>query len=151
MPKANPDQYLQKIGNTYYARVRVPRTLEKVVGQSHLRRSLKTGSRPEANLLKHAAVGQMKTELARLRKSPSVALDKGISFEQARMLREQLMAAEKQEDEIQYLATQDAAVEIAEQIERLYGTDKSKRWYRAATITTDTLRLWQCCSVGQRS
>ena len=38
--RGNPDQFLQKVGGTYYARVRVPRTLEKYTGQTHIRRTL---------------------------------------------------------------------------------------------------------------
>ena len=33
--RGNPDQYLQKVGGTYYARVRA-RTLEKYTGQTHI-------------------------------------------------------------------------------------------------------------------
>lgn len=84
--RGNPDQYLQRVGGTYYARVRVPRTLEKYTGQTHIRRSLGTGDRADANRRKHAVVGTIKAEL-----------------------------------------------------ERLYGADKAKRWFKAATTTTDTL------------
>lgn len=68
----NPDQYLQRVGGTYYARVRVPRTLEKYVGQTHLRKSLGTGDKPTANRLKHAVVGSLKAELAQLRRDPAM-------------------------------------------------------------------------------
>ena len=68
---SNADQYLMRIGNTYYAQVRVPRTLEAVVGQRTLRRSLKTSSRAEANLRKHAMVARLKAELASLKANPS--------------------------------------------------------------------------------
>lgn len=54
--RSNQDQYLHKVGGTYYARVRVPRTLEKYTGQTHIRRTLETGDRAEANRRKHAVV-----------------------------------------------------------------------------------------------
>lgn len=88
--RGNPDQYLQRVGNTYYARVRVPRTLEKLVGQTHIRRSLKTSSRADANLRKHAAVSEMKAELAELRKAPPGQGEVGFTFAEARAVRVQL-------------------------------------------------------------
>ena len=60
---SNPNQYLQKVGHTWYARVRVPRSLEKRLKTTHLRRSLKTGDLVEANKRKHAVVAAMKDEL----------------------------------------------------------------------------------------
>ncbi|HYW57971.1 MAG TPA: DUF6538 domain-containing protein [Polaromonas sp.] len=138
--RGNPDQYLQKVGGTYYARVRVPRTLEKYLGQTHIRRTLKTGEKAEANRRKHAVVGRIKGELARLRLSPNKADERGISFAEAKQWRESLLAAETEGDENLHGTIQDLVIDKAEQLERLYGTDKAKRWYKAATATTDTLR-----------
>lgn len=135
---SNPDQYLQKINNTYYARVRVPRTLEAVLGQTHIRRSLKTSSRAEANIRKHSVVGSMKAELAELRKNPTDANPR-LSFEAARLLRDQLIGAREREDEIEELAVMDAAEDSAIQVERLFGSERAQKFYRAATTTTDTL------------
>lgn len=138
--RGNPDQYLQKVGGTYYARVRVPRTLEKYTGQTHIRRTLETGDKPEANRRKHAVVGKIKAELERLRKAPAEPLGRGISFAEARLWREDLKAAEADDDEgVRHDAIHDAAINKAEELERLYGTDKAKRWFKAATTTTDTL------------
>lgn len=138
--RANPDQYLQRVGNTYYARVRVPRTLEKFVGQTHIRRSLKTGSRAEANLVKHAAVAEMKGELAELRKSPPRPDGAGLTFADARAIREQLdrlrLAGEYEEAG----TLESVAVDRAERLEALYGHDKALEWYRKATATGDTLK-----------
>jgi hypothetical protein len=136
--RSTSDQYLQKIGNTYYARVRVPRTLEAHLG-THVRKSLKTTSRTEANIRKHAVVGTIKAELAQYRKAPDGIPKHAFSFEQARMIRDQLLSAKEGENEIEELAVVDAAVEQAETIERLYGPERAHRWYRAATTTTDTL------------
>jgi integrase len=135
---SNPDQYLQRVGNTYYARVRVPRTLEKAIGQTHLRRSLHTSSRVEANLKKHAVVGEMKAQLVSLQKDPAGGQFR-FSFEAARIHRDQLVAAKDRDDDREELVLIDAAVDGAEQIERLYGSERANRWYRAATTTTDTL------------
>ncbi|MHB1199532.1 MAG: DUF6538 domain-containing protein [Polaromonas sp.] len=135
--RGNPDQYLQKVGGTYYARVRVPRTLEKYLGQSHIRRTLRTGERAEANRRKHAVVGRIKSELARLRLSPSKPDERGISFAEAKQWRESLLAAENDSDENLHSTIQDLVIDKAGQLEQLYGMDKAKRWYKAATATTD--------------
>jgi integrase len=138
--RGNPDQYLQKVGGTYYARVRVPRTLEKYLRQTHIRRTLETGDRAEANSRKHAVVGRLKAELDRLRKAPTEALGRGISFADAKLWREDLRAAEAADDEgVLHHEIHDAAINKAEELERLYGTDKAKRWFRAATTTSATL------------
>jgi integrase len=137
----NPDQYLQKVGGTYYARVRVPRTLEKYTHQTHIRKSLETGDRAQANLRKHAVVGQIKAELARLRKNPKEKPDRGISFAQAKEWREELITAQKLDDDGERAhIIQGLVVDKAEEVERLYGTEKASRWYKAATTTTDTLK-----------
>ena len=137
--RGNPDQYLQKVGGTYYARVRVPRTLEKYVGQTHLRRSLETGDRSEANRRKHAVVGKLKAELEKLRKAPDSSKERGITFADAKEWREELSALEATGDEYTHTELSMAATDKAEEIERLFGHDKAKRWYRAATTTTETL------------
>ena len=134
------DQYLQRVGGVYYARVRVPRSLEKYTGQTHIRRTLETGDRTEANRRKHAVVARIKGELERLRKAPTKPEERGISFAEAKLWREELIAAESIDDEgTQYTTVLGAAIDKAEQMERLYGTDKASRWYKAATTTTDTL------------
>jgi site-specific recombinase XerD len=139
--RSNPDQYLQKVGNTYYARVRVPRTLEKFVGQSHVRRSLQTGSRAEANLKKHAAVSIIKAELAELRKAPPQ--EGSLSFAEARAIREQLEQLRAADDYEQAATIESVAVDRAEALEALYGHEKALQWYRKATTTGETLKELQ--------
>ena len=140
--RGNPDQYLQRIGDTYYARVRVPRTLEKVIGQSHLRRSLKTNSRAEANLRKHAMVARLKTELASIRSRPSPAKFDG-SMEQAQAIREELVRLYADLDEDTAFEVEQVAVEHAKRLETLHGPAKATRWFKAATTTEDTLKTLQ--------
>lgn len=138
--KGNPDQYLQKVGGTYYARVRVPRTLEQYTGQTHIRRTLGTGDRAEANRQKHAIVGRIKGELEALRRSPRKPEERGISFAEAKTWRDELRVAEEVNDEGErHDAIHDAVIDKAEELERLYGTDKAKRWFKAATTTSETL------------
>lgn len=138
-PRGNPDQYLQKIGGTYYARVRVPRTLETLVRQTHLRRSLKTGDRAEANRRKHAVVGELKNQLEKLRKPPGEAAGSGMSFADAKGWRDGFKELEAARDDYNFQEMALLATSKAEEIEALFGIERAKRWYRAATVTTETL------------
>lgn len=140
--RGNPDQYLRKIGNTYYARVRVPRTLERIIKQTHLQRSLKTSSRSEANLRKHAVVAELKAELAAFRTNPP-AEDSPFSFADARAIREQLERLRAEGDDEQVLTMELATSDFAEQVERLHGTERAIRWHRAATAVGETLAQLQ--------
>jgi integrase len=137
------DTYLHRptgSAGTWYARVTVPRSLVKYVGQTHIRRSLHTTSKAEANLRKHAVVGKIKAELERLRKSPNPAHDPGISFEDAKVWREELTAAAERDDRGEHHeVVHDLIINKAEELERLYGTDKARRWFKAATTAGDTL------------
>lgn len=137
--RGNPDQYLQKIGNTYYARVKVPRTLQHIVRQTHLRRSLQTGSRVEANLRKHKVVSDIKATLAAYRTNPPT---EGIpySFDEARAFREhiehiRLQGKDDEADNLQLVAS-----DHADRIEELHGPERAGRWYRIATATGENLK-----------
>ncbi len=136
------DQYLQKVGGTYYARVTVPRTLRHFVGQTHLRRSLKTGDRAEANRRKLPVVVQLKAALEALRKSPPLqdpASSSVLSYADATKFREALKVAEDQGDEENRFIVQGLAEDRAEAIASLFGHEKATKWHRAATVTTETL------------
>jgi len=114
--------------------------LEKYTGQTHIRRSLGTSSRSEANLKKHAVVARIKLELAELRRKPNPAGQPGLSFADARAIREQLGQLEQQGDREMVSTVEQVAVDHAEQLERLYGPEKARRWYRTATSTDETLK-----------
>lgn len=137
--RSSPDQYLQRVGGTYYARVRVPRTLEKYVGQTHLRKSLGTGDRATANRLKHSVVGSIKAELAQLRSNPTERASHGISFTDALQWKASLKAAEQADDDRQAAVIRDLIHDKAGEHERLHGTAKAVKWHRAAITTSDTL------------
>lgn len=136
---SNPDQYLQRVGGTWYARVRVPRTLEKYVGQSHLRRTLGTGDKATANRLKHAIVGRIKGELAHMRTNSAGHSTKGIALSHALNWRESLRAAEAAGDDEQAYTIRGVLEEKASELERLHGIENAHRWHRTASITSDTL------------
>lgn len=137
--RGNPDQYLQQVGGTYYARVRVPRTLEKYTGQTHIRRSLGTSSRAEANLKKHAMVARIKAELAALRKDPPKPGAPGLSFADAKAIRAQILTMEAKGGHEAASTMEQVALDHAEALERLVGHDKARKWYRAATSDNATL------------
>lgn len=132
---------------TWYARVRVPPSLCKYVGQTHILQSLKTTDKATANLRKHEVVGKIKGELERLRKTPErlrkapeKAKAHGISFAEARAWREELIAAEGRDDGGDlHGVILELATRKAEELERLYDTNKASRWFKAATTTADTL------------
>lgn len=141
--RGNPDQYLQKVGDTYYARVRVPRTLEKLVGQSHLRRTLGTGSKSEANQRKHKVVADLKGELASLRKAPPQPGAPGLTLADAKAFREQLQElrqSHREEDEEHASTLEQVASDMADKVEALHGTARAVKWFRSATATDDSLR-----------
>lgn len=137
--RGNPDQYLQKVGGTYYARVRVPRTLEKQLRQTHIRKSLQTGDRAEANRRKRTVVARIQDELKRLREAPKALEDRGISFADALEWREEARRLEAAGDHESLSTLEDVAVTHAEKVERLFGHDKALKFYRLATNTADTL------------
>lgn len=91
--QSSADRYLQRVGSTYYARVKVPRPLLTAAGQTHIRRTLGTTSKSEANLAKHAMVAKIKAELASLAKaaSPKESEREGLSSAMARDIRERLV------------------------------------------------------------
>lgn len=57
------NRYLQKLGHSYYVRVRVPPRLQQHFGGTHIRRALHTRDINEANRLKWSVVAQIKNEL----------------------------------------------------------------------------------------
>lgn len=137
----NKDTYLHQPkgpGTTFYARVIVPRTLRRFVGQTHIRRTLKTTSKAEANLRKHAVVGQIKTELAALRAKGSGEASPAMTFAEAKEFFVELEQLRVTDGE-QAANIEMVAVDRAEQIERLYGPAVAQRWYRTATSNAETL------------
>lgn len=138
----NKDTYLHQPrgpGTTFYARVTVPRTLVKVIGSTHLRCSLRTTSKAEANLRKHAEVGRLKQALADMQASKAAgAGTPGLTFADAKALRDHLEAVRVEDDE-RAEELEGIAADHAETLEQLYGTAHAKRWFRTATTNAETL------------
>lgn len=140
--RQSADTYLHRPAGstgTWYARVIVPRTLRRQVGQTHIRRSLQTASKAEANLKKHAIVGEIKAGFLKLRETKADGSSPGMSFQDARGWRDDIAALNAKGDFDQAEALELAAVEQAERVEQLYGTHAAMRWHRAATVTTENL------------
>lgn len=143
--RSGNDTYLHQppgSGGTWYARVTVPRTLCKQVGQTHIRRSLQTTNKAEANRRKHAVVAAIKAELANRRKAPAKPglPAAGMTFAVAREWREAFQSLEADGDQYTLENLHLAATDKAEEIERLYGTTRAQQWHRVATRTTENLR-----------
>jgi integrase len=137
MAASKADTYLHRptgIAGTWYARVTVPRTLVKYVGQTHIRRSLKTTDRAEANRRKHAVVGEIKAELERLRRAPEDDKRRGISFAEAEAWREQLKAAEgdRLDHNGKHAVLHGLLMDRAWELQALHGDEMASRWLKAA-------------------
>ncbi|MEH6421266.1 DUF6538 domain-containing protein [Pseudomonas sp. CGJS7] len=63
-------QYLQRLGQSWYLRVKVPRALQGHVGNTHLRRALGTRDLDEALRLKWPALAQIRAYLEALPSPP---------------------------------------------------------------------------------
>jgi integrase len=147
----SPKQYLKQLGRTWYVSIRVPRTLEKHVGNTHIRRSLKTRDLSEANRLKHSVVADIKATLEQLRVAHSEdgpGHATGLTFADARVIREQLRELADSKDHESATELELVASARAEEIEALYGHGKAKRWHRAATVTTSNLKELQTAWLG---
>src|SRR5688500_12093389 len=64
---SNATRYLQRLGHSWYVRVKIPPSLQKALGNTHVRRALGTRDLDQANVLKWAQVKAIKAELVRLR------------------------------------------------------------------------------------
>lgn len=129
--RSRADQYLQKVGNIWYARVKVPRTLFATVGQTHLRKSLHTDAKAVANVRKHAVVAAIKSDLAKLKPETASFLDDAHAFRVA------LHAAAGEQQAELHVVAETHAENLAEQ----HGPELAAQWLRAATRGGDTLEV----------
>ena len=150
-------RYLQKIGHSWYARIRVPPSLVGKVGQTHLRQALGTRDLTEANARKWAVVEALKARLHRY-KTGSAPARAPRMLEQAAELRAQLRAIDEEDPTGQNRT----AIEgfLLDRAEEVAGTEPASAataaaWYRAATASaTDRLcseLLDEYLDVGDRT
>jgi integrase len=141
-------RYLQKVGHTYYARVKVPRTLTPVVGQSHLRVSLHTRDPDEAERRKWRAVAQLKGKLTALRKTGNDP-----ALKKARTYRAQLADLQRAGDHDMVGAVAEFALEDAQQLERDRGTQLAETFLSVAVdgaLTVSELSLEWLAATADR-
>lgn len=126
-------RYLQRLGHSWYVRVKVPPSLQKVVGNTHIRRALGTRDLDQANVLKWAQVKAIKADLVRLRAADPKA-------DEAARIRASLMEQRARGDERAVDTSVDYAAERAQQIEDETGNvAQAKAWFDIATADTPTL------------
>lgn len=133
MEKSSLHRYLQKIGLSYYVRVKVPKSLQEVVGNTHIRRALHTRDLDTANRMKWQHVEVIKAYLNRLKGLDPLNI-KAQKFRES--IRQSLVKGNYEEAEELKLI----AVDGAEKIEEETGNYKrAKEWYDLATSEEHTL------------
>jgi len=129
----NQLRYLQRIGHSWYARVKVPKSLQEVVGNTHIRKALNTRDLDEANRRKWKVVEAIKAELNRL-KGYDASNMKAESFR--RDIRKALKDNKPELADV----IEDFAVDEAEKMLEKTGDYKhAKEWYDLATAKSPTL------------
>jgi len=129
----NSTRYLQKIGHSWYVRVKVPKSLQEIVGNTHIRRALHTRDLDKANHLKWAMVAIIKAELNRIKGYDPLNL-------KAHQYRQEIRKAFENENYDLVDTLEDVAVEEAEKIEANTGNlKKAQKWYNLATTKSQTL------------
>ena len=125
-------RYLQQRGRTWYARVRVPPSLIKVLGKTSLIRSLKTHSIAEARQRRWVAVAEMKEYLAARKKgSTKTAIEHALEWRQLHLragtrIDPDLGMSER--DQVALLIT-----DVAEELEPVHGVQEARQFIRVAT------------------
>jgi len=136
----------------------VPPLLRSYLGQTHLRRTLRTSNLEEANRRKFLVVAELKQKIAELqteRRKGTLGLSPALTIGGARDLHEEIelvRAGEGSADAEEALV--DIAVHRAEEIERLRGEKYAKQWYstavHGATSLSRHLDAWLASPDGAR-
>ena len=142
----NARRYLQCIGNSWYVRVKVPRKLQALFNNTHVRKALGTRDLDKANELKWAHIKAIKASFAKALRDPVPAGKVDPHTEEARKYREALIGARMEGDDDQVEVLEDFAVDYAQALEAKMGDEKrAKEWYDLATAPTPLL---PSCSTG---
>jgi len=129
----NQLRYLQRLGHSWYVRVKVPSSLQKIVGNTHIRKALHTRDLNEANRLKWRMVEAIKAELDHLKGLDPLNL-------KARDLRLEIRKARNDGNQLMEEVLEDFAVDEAERInERTGDIGRAKAWFTLATANGQTL------------
>jgi len=129
-------RYLQKIGLSYYVRVRVPPSLAGIVGNTHIRKALGTRDPHEAERRKWSEVQRIKAELARLSSADPLTVS-AETYRRALAANPGPDATENEDTQREVLLAQ---AEIrAEQIAEQKGPEAAQQWYTLATTDRKTV------------
>jgi hypothetical protein len=104
---SNATRYLQRIGHSWYVRVKVPPKLQDAIGNTHVRKALGTRDLDQANVLKWSHVKAIKAQLAELRAVDPAARE-------ASEFRQQLQREREAGNDDVVEAVENVAVERAE-------------------------------------
>jgi hypothetical protein len=140
MARSSHLRYLQKIGHSYYVRVKVPARLQPIVGNTHIRKALHTKDLDEANRRKWGYVEAIKAYLNRLQRLDPLNL-------KAQEYREAIRKATDKEnyEEVNVLSVvaTDEAEELYNKLKEKVGKgaalERAKEWCELATTTEHTL------------
>lgn len=136
----NATRYLQRLGQSWYVRVKVPAKLQEIVGNTHIRKALGTRDLDKANELKWAQVKAIKAYLTRLSRAPVPPGKVDPLHAEAKHYRTAIMEARSAEDDDSAEAAQFLAVDRAKEIERTTGDERrAVEWYQLATAETPLL------------
>lgn len=133
------DKFLQRRGLSWYVRVRVPPSLQSTVGNTHVRRALKTKDRREAERRKWRAVAEIKAHLDRLRRGEPPAAQPQRPQGDPRGWADQIRRLREEGDHDAADTLELVAFSKAEEIEAKTGRRAAERWLQAATTEAKTL------------
>lgn len=126
-------KYLQKLGHSWYVRIKVPPALQKLAGNTHIRRALHTRSLDEANVLKWPVIARIKRELEQLKRSDPEGT-------KAQLYRDQITEARNAGDHLSAETLELLAVDDAEKLHEATGSlEKARAWYQLATVDGKSL------------
>lgn len=133
-------KYLQKLGNSYYIRVKVPPSLQAIVGNTHIRKALHTRSLDVANTLKWPLLANIKRHLEKLKLADPGGTN-------ARFYREAIREARGAEDYGSMETLELLAHDDAEKIFKSTGDlSKAQAWLQRATtdkqLLSELLEVW---------
>lgn len=129
----NQLRYLQRVGHSWYARVKVPKSLQGIVGVTHIRKALHTRDLDEANRRKWKVVEAIKSQLSRLK-----GLD--ASNQLAEQFRRDIRKAFEEDKHELVEALESVALDEAKKmVEKTGDIKRAKEWAELATATGPTL------------
>jgi integrase len=146
MASSTTGKFLQRRGQSWYVRVRVPVSLQEKVGNTHLRRALGTQDKREAERRKWRVVAELKAHLEHVRKHgvppPTRAMKPHGPHGNPRAYAEQIRTLRKEGSSDAADAVEMMAWEAADEIEAKSGEQAKRRWLGAAFTDGRTLDEW---------